>query len=175
MRYTSRVTPAVVTILLVCLAAVAGAAAPAGAQARTGPSSLEGEVLASVNAERVARGLAPVLAQADLMCAARAHSRSMAHRSFLSHDSSGGASLGLRLLGHGYRRDGYAGWNVGEDIAMARAGTLAATPQGVVALWMLSGAHRRVILGAGFRDAGIGVHRAHGRRYFTLDLGCRRR
>jgi hypothetical protein len=32
-----------------------------------------------------------------------------------------------------------------------------------------------VILRADFRDAGIGIHREGGRRYFTLDLGCRHR
>jgi uncharacterized protein YkwD len=158
-----------------CVTIAAGLAAPAGAQARAGLSSLEREVLASVNAERVARGLAPMRPQADLACAARAHSRSMAHRAVLSHDSPNGASFGLRLLGHGYRRGGYSAWSVGENIASASAGTVAATPQGIVVLWMRSAAHRRVILNGAFRDAGIGVHRAGGTRYFTLDLGRRRR
>jgi len=162
-------------ILIVCVTAVGGLAAPAGAQARSGLSTLEREVLARVNTERVKHGMAPVRPQAELMRAAQAHSRSMAHRSYFSHDSSNGASFGLRLLGHGYRRAGYAGWSVGENIASARAGSAAATPQGVVLLWMRSAAHRRVILSGAFRDAGIGIHRAGGRRYFTLDLGCRRR
>lgn len=175
MRRTTGVTSALGMILIVCIILVAGLAAPAGAQARAGLSALEREVLACVNAARVERGLAPVRPQADLMCAARAHSRSMAHRSFFSHDSSNGASFGLRLLGHGYRREGYAGWSVGENIASARVGTVAATPQGVVLLWMRSAAHRRVILSGAFRDAGIGIHRAGGTRYFTLDLGSRRR
>jgi len=175
MRRTTGFTSALVMALIVCVTAVAGLAAPAGAQARTGLTVPEREVLACVNAERAGRGLAPVRPQADLMCAARAHSRSMAQRSFFSHDSSSGASFGLRLLGHGYVRDGYSGWSVGENIASARVGTVAATPQGVVLLWMRSAPHRRVILSGAFRDAGIGIHRAGGRRYFTLDLGYRRR
>jgi uncharacterized protein YkwD len=44
-----------------------------------------------------------------------------------------------------------------------------------VLLWMQSAAHRRVILSGAFRDAGIGIHRAGATRYFTLDLGRRRR
>jgi uncharacterized protein YkwD len=162
-------------ILIVCVALVASLAAPAGAQARTGLSDLEREVLVCVNAERGERGLAPVRPQADLMCAARAHARNMAHQAFFSHDSANGASFGLRLLGHGYVRDGFAGWSVGENIAGVSVGTVAATPQGVVLLWMQSAAHRKVILSGAFRDAGIGIHRAGGRLYFTLDLGCRRR
>lgn len=175
MRRTTGVTSALSTILILCCTLLAGLAAPAGAPARTSLTVLEREALAGVNAQRSARGLAPVRVQADLMSAARAHSRSMAHGSFFSHDSAGGASFGGRLLSYGYRRDGYSGWRVGENIARARAGSLAATPQGVVLLWMNSAAHRGVILGAAFRDAGIGIHWADGRRYFTLDLGCRRR
>ena len=175
MRQITGITPALVMALIVCITAVAGLAAPAGAQARTGLTVLEREVLAGVNAERAARGLARARPQADLRRAARAHSRSMAHRSFFSHDSSNGASFGLRLLGHGYRRAGYSGWSAGENIASARVGTVAATPQGVVLLWMRSAPHRRVILSGAFRDAGIGIHRAGSRRYFTLDLGRRRR
>ena len=175
MRRTTGFTSALVMALIVCVTAVAGLAAPAGAPARTGLTVLERDVLACVNAERVERGLAPMRPQADLMGAARAHSRSMAQRSFFSHDSSNGASFGLRLLGHGYRRDGYSGWSAGENIASARVGTVAATPQGVVLLWMQSAAHRRVILSGAFRDAGIGIHRASATRYFTLDLGRRRR
>ena len=175
MRRTTGVPPALGMILIVCVTLVAGLAAPAGAQSRTGLSALDREVLVCVNAERVARGLARLRPQADLMCAARAHSRSMAHHAFFSHDSLTGASFGLRLLGHGYERDGFAGWSVGENIASARVGTVAATSRGVVLLWMRSAAHRRVILSGAFRDAGIGVHPAGGTIYFTLDLGRRRR
>ena len=175
MRRTTGVTSALGMVLILCATILAGLAAPAGASASTSLSVLERGVLAGVNAERAARGLAPVRPQADLMCAARTHSRSMAHRPYFSHYSLGGASFGLRLLGHGYERDGYASWSVGENIASARVGSLAATPQGVVLLWMQSAAHRQVILSGAFRDAGIGIHRAGDRRYFTLDLGCRRR
>jgi len=99
----------------------------------------------------------------------------MAHNAFISHDSLTGAPNGLRLVGHDHERDGVAGWSVGENIASARVGTVAATQRGVVLLWMRSAAHRRVIISAAFRDAGIGIHSAAGTSYFTLDLGRRRR
>jgi uncharacterized protein YkwD len=166
---------ALALILIAGVLTVAGLAAPAGASAVTSLTVLEREVLAAVNAERGVRGLAPVRAQADLTGAARAHALSMAHRAFVSHDSANGRSFSLRLLDHGYARSGFSGWVVGEDIASARAGTVAATPRGVVLLWMRSAPHRRVILGRTFRDAGVGVHGAGGERYFTLDLGHRRR
>jgi uncharacterized protein YkwD len=174
MRRTTAVTPALGMFLVLSVAILAGLAAPATVPARTGLSVVEREVLSAVNAQRSARGLAPVHAQVDLVRAARSHSRSMAHISFFSHDSASGASFAVRLVGHGYRRDGYSGWSVGENIASARVGSVAATAQGVVVLWMQSSAHRRVILSAAFRDAGIGIHSASGRRYFTLDLGRRR-
>ncbi len=60
MRRTTGFTSALVMALIVCVTAVAGLAAPAGAQARTGLTVLEREVLACVNAERAGRGLAPV-------------------------------------------------------------------------------------------------------------------
>jgi uncharacterized protein YkwD len=175
MRRTAIVTQGLITILIACAVATAGLAAPAGASTRAGLSVLEREVLTSVNAERAARGLAPVRPQADLTCAARAHARTMAHGSFLSHSSPGGTSFDVRLLRHGYRRDDYSGWSVGENIASARIGAVSATPQGMVLLWMQSAAHRSVILSQTFRDAGVGIHRAGATRFFTLDLGYRQR
>ena len=73
MRRTTGVTSALGMVLIVCATILAGLAAPAGASASTSLSVLERGVLAGVNAERAARGLAPVRPQADLMCAARTH------------------------------------------------------------------------------------------------------
>jgi uncharacterized protein YkwD len=175
MRKPTGLDVALGMILILCLGVIGGLAVPAGARAGAGLSALEREILGSVNAARVARGLVPVRPQADLLSAARAHARDMAHRAFFSHDSPNGASFDRRLLSHGYRRTGFSGWSAGENIASAPAGSPAATPQGVVALWMGSVAHRRVILSGAFRDAGIGVHSDGDTRYFTLDLGVRRR
>jgi len=52
MRRTTGFTSALVMSLIVCVTAVAGLAAPAGAPARTGLTVLERDVLACVNAER---------------------------------------------------------------------------------------------------------------------------
>jgi len=168
----SRVLSLVFAALLTATA-VLSVAATAGAAVRL--SGLEQGVLTAVNQARAAHGLAPVHAQRQLVCAARSHSRSMAHLDYFSHDSADGRTFSARLQQHGYVRTGYAGWTVGEDIANGRIGTVYATAEAVVQLWMESATHRRAILTATFKDAGVGVHDEGDTRYFTLDLGRRRR
>jgi uncharacterized protein YkwD len=126
-----------------------------------------------INAERARRGLARVKAQSGLARAARSHSCSMAHRSYFSHSSADGTAFAGRLVAYGYSRSGYGRWSAGEDIYWGGAGTVLATARVAVARWMGSSAHRRVILKAGFRDVGVGVHSGGGRTYFTLDMGAR--
>ena len=153
----------------------AGLFAPSRAQASVSLTRIERQVLDCVNQKRTRHGLARVLAQADLMRAARAHSREMAHGSFFSHTSTAGETYVQRVIDFGYESSGWARWTVGENLYSARAGTVMATAQVVVMRWMSSPVHRRVLLGSVFRDAGIGVHEAGGKRYFTLDLGRRMR
>ena len=147
---------------------------PASSQAAITPTKAEKKVISLVNKERAKHGLAPVRFNASLTRAARAHSRQMARRGVLTHRSANGDTVARRLIRHGYKRSGYRTWSVGENIARARAGTLFATPDGTVCLWMNSRAHRQVILKAKFRNVGVGVARsANGMRYFTLDMGRR--
>lgn len=140
----------------------------------TGPTSTETKVIALLNKERCKRGLRPLRVRYSLTRAARAHSREMAERGRLTHRSANGDSVGRRLRRHGYRRSGYRYWSVGENIARARAGTLLATPTAIVAAWIHSSTHRRVILAGRFRDVGVGIRTSSsGQRFFTLDLGRR--
>ena len=55
------------------------------------------------------------------------------------------------------RANGYGGgrWAAGETLAWGSGD--AATPHGVVAMWMVSPPHRAVLLDRDYRDAGIGV------------------
>jgi len=138
------------------------------------PTKAEKTVISLVNAERAEKGLAPVKFNTALTRAARAHSRQMARRGVLTHRSANGDTVARRLIRNGYKRSGYRSWSVGENIARARAGTLFATPNGIVYLWMHSTAHRKVILTAKFRNVGVGIAKsASGQRYFTLDMGRR--
>lgn len=147
---------------------------PALAQAATTPTSTERRVISLVNQERAKRGLAPVKFKSSLTRAARAHSKEMARRGKLNHTSADGHSVARRVIRYAYKTRGYSYWSVGEVIARAQKGSLSATPTGVVAMWMNSTAHRRIILKRTFRDAGVGIHTAgDGMRYFTLDMGRR--
>lgn len=139
-----------------------------------GPTTAEAKVIRLVNAERTRRGLKPVLVRWSLTRAARSHASEMAQSGLLTHRSITGDTLGQRLLDFGYSRTGYRSWTVGETVARASAGTLSATPTAIVASWMRSSGHRRVILTSAFRDVGVGITcSASGMRYFTLDLGRR--
>lgn len=138
------------------------------------PTAAEKRVIKLVNRERARKGLAPVKFNAALTRAARAHSRQMARRGILTHRSANRDTVARRVVRHGYRRAGFRSWCIGENIARARLGTLFATSDGTVCLWMGSKAHRQVILKAGMRHVGVGVAKsAGGMRYFTLDLGRR--
>ena len=141
-----------------------------------GPSTTEARIISLVNKQRVRRGLRRVRVRYDLTRAARAHSRDLARRDSLTHRSANGDAAGSRLRRYGYASSGYRYWSVGENIAWGRSGTLHATPTAIVAAWMKSASHRKVILRAVFRDVGVGVAKSgSGRRYFTLDMGRRTR
>lgn len=141
-----------------------------------GPTTTEARIIDLVNKQRARRGLRPVRVRYDLTRAARVHARDMARRNRLTHRSANRGSTSSRLRHYGYTSSGYRYWSIGENIAWARSGTLDATPAAIVAAWMNSYSHRKVILLAVFRDVGVGVAKSDGgRRYFTLDMGRRRR
>lgn len=162
--------------LAACVPALtfAAALAPATAEASITPTRAERRVLAAVNREREAAGLAKLSFKTSLIRAARSHTHFMAARSALSHTGDGGSTVPERLRDFGYESSGYTSWKVGETLASGTAGTVIATPAAIVALWMHSPGHRGVLMTAGFRDVGVGVVRGDdGLRYFTVDFGRR--
>lgn len=141
-----------------------------------GPTTTEARIIELVNKQRAKRGLRPVRIRYDLTRASRAHARDMARRDRLTHRSANGDATGSRLRRYGYASSGYRSWSVGENIAWGRYGTPYATPTAIVAAWMNSYSHRKVILRTVFRDVGVGVAKSDGgRRFFTLDMGRRTR
>jgi uncharacterized protein YkwD len=116
-------------------------------------SAAANTVTCLVNAERARRGLRPVARDADLGQAARRHAGDMVRRGFFSHVSPGGATLGDRLRSAGYGRD--QGWRAGEALGWG-TGSLA-TPDALVAEWLASPPHRKILLDSGFRELGVGV------------------
>src|SRR5262245_26838457 len=115
------------------------------------PGSLATAIQLRINAVRHSRGLRSLRAAPGLGRSARLHAHAMAARGFFSHDSTDGASAGDRI------RHYYAGSWVGETLLWRSPGV---TAQQVVAMWMASPPHRRVLLLPAFRDVGIGVVRA---------------
>src|SRR3954447_11434929 len=157
------------TTALVLLACAAGAP-PAGAAA--GASSAE--VLRLLNSARAHRRVPPLRADRRLAAAAAAHSWDMVANRYSAHTSRTGERPSQRIARTGWMR-GRARWHVGENLAW---GTLRrARPDAVVAAWMRSPSHLRIMLDPRYRVVGVGVARGvpftgsqHGRTY-TADFG----
>lgn len=132
-------------------------------------------MLCLLNRERTRRGLSPLRRDRRLARAARAYSRGMVARGFFAHDGPLGDVV-TRLRRVGYIRPGQA-WAVGENIAWG-GGSLA-SPAAIMRSWMGSPGHRANILGAGFRDVGVGVALGApgggGGATYTQDFGARGR
>jgi uncharacterized protein YkwD len=176
--------------MLICgLAVLAGALAAAPAASAAGcafahaaagkrqASDLAGAVVCEVNRVRAQHGLHRVRANHDMEQAARRHTLEMVRRNFFSHESPGGATPADRLRRSGYLRSD-TGWHVGETIAWG-TGPLS-TPAATVRAWMHSPGHRHILLGADFRNIGVGASSGlpvTGQRFrggtYTADFGVR--
>ena len=111
-------------------------------------------VICLVNADRARHGLQALRGDRDLRQAAGRHSRNMVRRGFFSHVTPRGASLVDRLRRSGYLRANHAR-HAGEALAWG-SGT-SATPAVIVAEWIASPPHRRILLARDFREIGVGV------------------
>jgi uncharacterized protein YkwD len=111
-------------------------------------------VVCLVNADRARHGVRALRGDGDLRRAAGRHSRDMVRRGFFSHVTPSGADLSDRLRRTGYIH-GRGDRDVGETLAFG-TGT-PATPRGVVAGWIASPLHHRVLLGSAFHEVGVGV------------------
>lgn len=106
------------------------------------------QVLALVNQERVAAGVAPVMYDAEAERAAKAHCEDMRARGYFDHDTPEGWSVSDRL-----RMTGASGYRShAENIAQGQA-----TPAAVMQAWMNSPGHRANILDPNFTHLGVGV------------------
>jgi uncharacterized protein YkwD len=82
----------------------------------------------------------------------------MLKRRYFAHVSPSGSTLGSRDGAAGYLR-GAQYWTVGEVLAWITKPR--PTPDAVVRAWMHSPEHKRVLLTASFRDAGVYVGRGN--------------
>ena len=142
--------------------------ARAGAVAREpamqGAAAQETALLHTVNQERVKRGLEPLGACRSLSSAAREHSVEMRDRDRVGHDSRAGTSLLERACEAGFGRACRSGEKVAETVAAGQP-----DPSRVLAAWLASPGHRRIVLDPDLTLAGAGLA-AGGRleRYWTM-------
>jgi uncharacterized protein YkwD len=155
--------------LLAPVVLAAALAAPSDVYA-AGPPAVE--TLALINAARARYGAPALRADPRLERAARRHSRDMVAHRYFAHDSRSGARFSARIARVGWMR-GRARWRVGEDLAWGTG--RAATPRAVLAAWLHSPAHRRVLLRRSYRVVGVGVAagtpKGRAGRTYTADFG----
>ncbi|MDR0914989.1 MAG: SafA/ExsA family spore coat assembly protein [Oscillospiraceae bacterium] len=108
--------------------------------------SFEEQVIALVNQERAAIGLAPLAANWELSRIARYKSQDMHDKNYFSHTSPtyGSPFDMIKNFALSYRA-------AGENIAKGQT-----TPQQVMNAWMNSPGHRANILNASFKEIGVG-------------------
>ena len=182
-RYRVRVlgakalSPAIAVAALVVswlLAASAFATAPG----ETNLKSLNGQVLAAVNAFRAAHGLATLSEAGGLDRSARQHSLEMGKDGYFAHPSEDGTAFWKRIR-HYYSVGHYSHWSVGENLIWAAPGLTAST---ALKLWIESPPHLKNLLEAKWRQIGVSaVHVVDAPGYFhgrtitivTTDFGVR--
>jgi len=155
--------------LLATLALLAAVLLPAAPSRAAGPAET---LLRALNATRVEHGVPPLRPDRRLARAARAHSADMVARRYFAHESPAGERPCERVARTGWMR-GRGRWWVGEDLAWGTARK--SRPRAIVAAWLASPPHRRVMLRRRYRVVGVGVARgtplgARGRTY-TADFG----
>jgi uncharacterized protein YkwD len=166
----STLSRALRSVLLAVLLPLAAAGPASAACSDREPSAA---VLCEIDAERSARDLPPLRVDDRLALAARRHARHMVRSGFFSHVAPDGATMASRLRASGYI-DPAAPWAAGEVLAWGRGRSGRAGS--IVAAWMASPPHRRVLLGRRYRDVGVGA--ASGDPYggggvtFAAELGA---
>ncbi len=126
-------------------------------------SSVEGDFIALLNAERATQGKGPVIVNSHLTSAAYLHSQDMAEQNYFSHTSLDGRTFVQRIVAAGYTN--YS--SLAENIAYAYGAPDAAR---VFGMWKNSSGHYANMMGD-FNEAGLGVYTKNGYTYYTLDLG----
>ena len=142
---------------------------PAASAAASSPR----DVVRLLNAARARNGAPPLRRDPLLTVAAGRHSRDMVRDRYFSHDSRTGGRFSTRIARTGWMRPRRR-WRVGETLAWGTGAK--GTPRSVVAAWLASADHRRIVLDRRFRVVGIGI--AVGTpfgagRTFTADFGSR--
>ena len=143
-------------LVLALLFVTAALPSPVGALPIDGSESpqLEARIIALTNAERGRLGLQPLVADAALTQAARAHSVEMIRLDYFAHESPTPA---LRTPSLRAARAGCTDVEVGENIAFFQGWNVEEAARRVVADWMASPGHRANLLRPSYTAIGIGL------------------
>ena len=158
-RGEAAVSQGVRTLVHAQLKGTAGVAAPTRSTApqrsgaRAAMATLEGSVVARMNAVRGSHGLRPLRMSRRLRKAAVFHSKDMGRRGYFEHDSLTGTPF-WRRIERFYPSRGFSSWTVGENLLWG-SDTYDATF--AVREWMESPPHRQNILSRDWREVGIGA------------------
>lgn len=154
---TLAMIPAAAFIGMIALASPAQAAAPVAT------ATLQSQVVKLSNAQRTKAGCKALTVNANLLKAARGHSRYMATTGTFSHIGSGKSTFVSRAKAAGYTAAR------SENIAYGYR-----SASEVVNAWMKSPGHRKNLLDCGARTFAVGVSYAtDGTPYYTQDFGSR--
>lgn len=134
-------------------------------------TTAEEQLVASHNDYRASKGLAKLCVSPILTKAARAHSQEMINRDYFRHPSANGESSSSRLKRFGYTPLPSRPWTVGENIGRGHS------TSAMLTAWKNSSGHNANMLGANFREIGVGVRVGdwNGRvqPLYTVDFGNR--
>jgi uncharacterized protein YkwD len=174
-----RVTLLVGIVLALAGTLVGSAGAVDGVPAATKRlQALDKEILARLNATRVAHGMRPLRLSLELQEAAVFQSRTMLEGGFFDHTSRDGSPFDVRLKRF-YRAAGYRVWSAGENLLY---NSFAISADEAIQAWLDSPHHRENMLDPDWREVGIGtVHTASAGGMFggkaafviTMDFGAR--
>jgi uncharacterized protein YkwD len=109
---------------------------------------VEDAIVCLTNRERKAAGLPALVKSQALHNAAVSHSRDMAQRDYVSHQSPEGGTARTRMSSRGYK----GATRSGENLAYGQR----LTARQVVEMWMNSASHRANIRNRDYREIGVG-------------------
>ena len=153
---------AILAMIPAALVGMIAVASPAEA-AVVSTSTLQSQVVSLSNSQRVKAGCKALRVNADLLRAARGHSRYMATTRRFSHTGARNSTFVARARSAGYTAAR------SENIAYGYRSAAE-----VVNAWMKSPGHRRNLLDCGAKTFAVGVvYAANGNPYYTQDFGSR--
>jgi uncharacterized protein YkwD len=167
------------TLAALVAAALLADAALATSRAERSLTTLNHQVLATVNRFRVAHGLVALHEAGALDRSARQHSLEMGRRGYFGHASANGTAFWRRIRRY-YPTHRFSYWSVGENLVWQSPSLSAAA---ALKLWIASPPHLANLLSTRWRQIGVSaVAVAHapgvygGRRaiIITTDFGVRR-